>query len=117
MFVIKALKVDNRFKEGLVYADATLQSYQRDSQITPTTPFPLDLEIDEIAITIEERSDDYAVGEKAPPPRVFNRYARDNSASVIRTMGRRNDDRKLREQGGYQTYKNNKKDMTKVRNT
>ena len=58
MFVIKALKVDNRFKDGLMYAEATLQGYQRDSQITPTTPFPLDLEIDEIAITITERSDE-----------------------------------------------------------
>ena len=32
-------------------------------------------------------------------------------------MGRRNDDRKPREQGGYQTYKNDRKDKTKVRNT
>ena len=51
MFVIKALSVDSRFKNGLVYVEATLQAYQRDTQITPTTPFPLDLDIDEIAIT------------------------------------------------------------------
>ena len=117
MFVIKALKVDNRFKEGLMYAEAPLQSYQRDSQITPTTPFPLDLEIDEITITIVERSDEYIVGEKAPAPRVVNPYARDNTTSVIRAMGRRNDDRKPRGKGGYLSYKNDKMDKTKVRDT
>ena len=63
MFVIKAQKVDNRFKDRSMYVEATLQGYQRDSQITPTTHFPIGLDINEIAITIAERSDAYKVGE------------------------------------------------------
>ena len=100
-----------------MYAEVTLQSYQRNSQITPTTPFPIDPDIDDIAVTIAERSDEYIVGEKAPPPRVVNPYARDNTTSVIRAIGRRNDDHKPREKGGYLSYKNDKMDKTKVRNT
>ena len=118
MFVIKALKADNRFKDGLTYVEATLQGYQRDIQITPSTPFPIDLNIEEIAITIAERSEEYTVGEKAPHPRVINPYARvlDNNTSVVRAMGRTDDYRKPREKGGYQKM-GNRTDKTKVRNT
>jgi len=51
MFVLQALTGDARFKEGLTYVEATIQAYQRDTRISPDTPFPLELEIDEIAVT------------------------------------------------------------------
>lgn len=54
MFVIKTISVDSRFKDGWVYVEATLQAYQRDTQITPTTLSLLNLDIEEIAITIAE---------------------------------------------------------------
>ena len=76
MFVLKTLSVDSRFKDGLVYVEATLHAYQRDTQITPTAPFPLNLDIEEIAITIAERSDAYTVGVKTTTPCVVNPYAR-----------------------------------------
>ena len=120
MFIIKALGIDSRFKDGLVYVEATLQAYQRDMQITPTTPFPLDLDIEEIAITIAERSDAYTVGEKAPSPRVVNPYARvlDNQdTSVIRAMGRKDNNCKPQGNGGYQRYKSDKMEKPKIRNT
>ena len=36
----------------------------------------MDLEIDEIAVTIDERSDDYTPGEKPATPKIANPYAR-----------------------------------------
>ena len=75
MFILHALKVDTCFKEGLVYVEATIQAYQRDTIITPTTLFPLDLEIDEITVTIDERYDAYTVGDKAAAPCALNQYS------------------------------------------
>ena len=76
MFILHALTVDTRFKEGLVYVEATIQAYQRDTRIIPTTPSPLDLGINEISVTIDERSDAYKVRDKAAALRVLNSYAR-----------------------------------------
>ena len=76
MFILHTLIVDTCFKEGLVYVEATIQVYQRDTRITPTTPFPLDLEIDGITVTINERSNPYMVRDRAAAQRVLNTYAR-----------------------------------------
>ena len=63
MFVVQALKTDDRFQPGLEYVTNTLLSHQRALQIISTTPFPLDLEIDDLGVTIDERSPAYTVGE------------------------------------------------------
>ena len=76
MFILHAITVDTRFKEGLVYVEVTIQAYQLDTRITPTTPSPLDLEIDKIAVTIDEISKANTVGDKAAAPCVLNPYAR-----------------------------------------
>ena len=47
---------DTRFTEGLRYVEVTLHIYQRATTITPLTYFPLDLDIDEIGVTIDERT-------------------------------------------------------------
>ena len=102
MFIIKELSEDKRFKDGLLYVQGTLQNYQQAITITPTTPFPLDIGIEEIAITIDEHSDDYTVGDKAAAPRVINPYARDSTVrtmddtgtAVIRALGRKDNYRK-----------------------
>ena len=62
----------------MTYAEATIQAFQRDSRVSSTTPFTLDLEIDEIAVTINERSNDYEVGGKHISTRVINPYAKTN---------------------------------------
>ena len=87
MFIIRALSEDARFKDGLLYVQGTLQAYQRDVTITSTTPFPLDLSIDEIAVTIDERSAEYTVGDKATTPRVINPYAREATARLLESDG------------------------------
>ena len=109
MFIIKELSGDKRFKDGLLYVQGTLQAYQRDITITPTTPFPLDIGIDEIAITIDKHSEEYTVGDKASTPRVINPYARDTTVrtledegtAVIRAMGRRDNYHKPTSDPGY----------------
>ena len=53
LFIIRALKSDDRFKPGLEYVMFTLQAYQQDSRSNPSITFPLDLEIDEISVTID----------------------------------------------------------------
>ena len=69
------------------------------------TPFPLDLEIDEIAVTIDEHSKNYVIGNKIKSAQVINVYAKSNIRILkaiyitsIRAMGRtnqpRNDDYK-----------------------
>ena len=104
MFILHALTVDTSSKEGLVYVEATIQAYQRYTIITPTTPFPLDLEVDKIAVTIDERSDAYAVGGKVGAPRVLNPYARvmdTVDTPSIRALGRRDNSRKPPGKVGY----------------
>ena len=97
MFVLNALTFDKRFKEGLTYVESTIQAYQRDSRVSSLTPFPLDLEIDEIAVTIDERSDDYVVGDNITTNKVINPYAKSHIRTLeatdmasIRAMGSRN---------------------------
>ena len=73
-----------------------------------TTSFPLDLKIEEIGVTIDERSDAYTVGDKAAAPRVLNPYARvlDSTTPTIRALGRRDN---LRQPRSKSTYKYNDK--------
>ena len=65
MFILHALNIDRRFKDGLMYIKTTIQAYQRESQVSVDAQFPLDLEIDEMAVTIDERSNSYTVGDRA----------------------------------------------------
>ena len=44
------------------YVENSLMAYQRNVITNPTVAFPLDLELDEIDFTIDERSDTYSVG-------------------------------------------------------
>ena len=65
MYVMNTLKSDDRFTAGIEYVKNTLQAYQRERSMNQSCIFPIDLEIDEIGITIDERSPDYVVGELA----------------------------------------------------
>ena len=76
MFILHALMPDKRFREGLLYVESTIQAYQRDMRSNMSTAFPLDLEIEEIAVTIDERSDNYTVGDNITTSKVINPYAR-----------------------------------------
>jgi len=67
MCVVKALTADAQFKDGLVYVTATIQVYQRDVRTNLDLPFPVDLELGDIDVTIDERCDEYEVGSKIPP--------------------------------------------------
>ena len=64
MYIVNTLKQDDRFKSGLDYVLSTLLSYQRNRRGNPDLPYPLDLEIDEIAVTIDEHSTEYTVGDQ-----------------------------------------------------
>ena len=88
MFVLQALLPDKRFRAGLVYVEATIQAYQRDSRAHTTIPFPIDLEIDEIAVTIDERSDNYTVGDNIRSPKISNPYARGKHARTLESVGK-----------------------------
>ena len=70
IFILHALKIDIRFKDSLTYIESIIQVYPCESQVSVDTQFPLDLEIYEILVTIDERSDSYTVGDKAATPRV-----------------------------------------------
>ena len=63
MYVVNALKKDTRFKQGIDYVLVTVLGYQRDCRLNPDIIYPMDIEIDEIAVTIDERSVEYNVGE------------------------------------------------------
>ena len=104
MFILYALTVDTHFKEEFVYVEDTIQVYQHDTKITPTIPFSLNIEIDEIAIAIDEGSDAYMVRDKSAALRVLNPYTRvidTEDTPFIRVLGRR--DTSLRPPGkaGY----------------
>ena len=91
-FIINALRQDTRLHPGLSYVESSLQAYQRDSRLNPAITFPLELEFDEIAIIIDEHSEDYACGEKSTLPRsIFN----DNNINgivytfpIVRSLGK-----------------------------
>ena len=78
MLILNALIIDKRFRMGLNYVKATIQAYQRGSRINIDIQFPLDLEIYEIEVTIDERSDNYTSGDNATPLKVVNLYASGN---------------------------------------
>ena len=59
-----------------------LSNHQCESQVSVVAQIILGLEIDEIAVTIDERSDVYTVGDKVAAPRVIPPHARD----TVRTM-------------------------------
>ena len=85
MFVVTALKRDSRFKPGLEYVLATLLSYQRERRINIASQFPLDIELDEIAVTICERCEEYTIGEKKmATTMVVNPYAIQGTINVAK---------------------------------
>ena len=93
MFILYALIPDKRFHEELLFVEATIKLWQRDMKANMTTAFPLDLEIEEIGVTIEERSDNYTVGDKVTPPKIQNLYARmmeSEDKPVVRATRNRN---------------------------
>ena len=59
MFILKSILTDKRFKIGLVYVDATIQSFKRDIIVNIDEKIPLYVEIDKTAVTIDKRSDVY----------------------------------------------------------
>ena len=105
MYVVNALKKDTRFKPGVEYVLAAVLAYQRDRRLNPTIVYPLDLDIDEIAITITERSPDYIVGEQSTKtPSFSNPYATDPVINVARgnsTYSRKYDNNKFKDKNGY----------------
>ena len=118
MFVLHALTSDTRFRDSLTYVEATIQTFQRDTRSSPITPFPLDLGIDEISVTIDEHSDAYTVGYKAAPLKVMNPYARTNTmnAPVIRALGHR-DNKRSPQKKSTRIYNNKKESGSGERNT
>ena len=118
MFVLHALTSDTRFRDSLTYVEATIQTFQRDTRSSPITPFPLDLEIDEIAVTIDEHSDVYTLGDKTAPLKVMNPYARTDTmdAPVIRALGHRDNKCSPQTKSTY-TYNDKKEDRSGDRNT
>ena len=110
MYIVGALLPDKRFKEGLVYVEATIQAWQRATQLNGVSQFPLDLDIDEIAMTIDERSDAYEVGSRITTPRVVNPYAKSSirkmtsdDVASIHVMKRRDDHRTGSSKPNYST--------------
>ena len=73
MFIINALRRDERLRPGIYYVESTLQAYQRDANLNSSIQLPLELDFDEMGVVIDERSDDYIVGANAALPKsVFN---------------------------------------------
>ena len=88
MYVVNALKKDVRFKEGIEYVLAAVLTYQRDSRAEPLIMYPIDLEIDEIAVTIDDRSEEYNVGDQeevgVKKQRYINPYGNTSTINVAR---------------------------------
>ena len=85
-----------------------------------TTPFPFNLEIDGIAVSINEISNEYTVGDKAAPPRVLNPYARvmdNDDIPSIHALGRRDASNKPPRRAGYKRYNDQQETNPKIRNT
>ena len=95
MFIISALRHDTRLLPGLNYAKSVLQAYQHNSLLNPASPFPLELQIDKVCVTIDEHSDKYTVDDKATAAKSI--YSSDTIRPMIHTLKsrpRRYDDRK-----------------------
>ena len=65
MFILSALRHDERLRPGINYVESVLRAYQRDSRLNPSIPFPLELQFEEIGVVLDEHSDNYTVGEKS----------------------------------------------------
>ena len=83
LFIVRALKSDERSKPSLESILTTLQAYQRDSRSNPDVTFPFDLEINEIVVTIDNRCISYTVGDSI----TTNSYA---EQGIIRALKRHN---------------------------
>ena len=70
--IVNALKHEERFKPGMEYVLATVLAYQRERKVNPTVIYPLELEIDDIAVTIDEQSPNYTVGDKSSASTMVN---------------------------------------------
>lgn len=108
MFIIQALMPYKRFREGLIYSESTLQAYQRDFRDNVLTLFPLD--IDDIAVTIDERSENYTIGNNTSGPRVMDPYAKSivqviesNSAPIVSAMGQARKNNGKKDDASYNT--------------
>ena len=60
---MKALERDKRQNNGIMYVNTILEAYQCDTNINPSIPFPIDLEINEIGVVMENNCEDYTVGD------------------------------------------------------
>lgn len=87
MFNLYAIISNKRFTTGVMYVDTTIQSFQRDSRIFHSIPFLLNLEIDKIIVYIDERSDNYTVGQNITTAKVINLYARGNQVHSMEKDG------------------------------
>ena len=76
---MNTLELDNRFKTGTDYVNSTLQAYQRDRTSNASATFPTDFKVDEIGVTIDERSIEYMIGDTSS----VNPYA---TQGTIRTF-------------------------------
>ena len=63
-FILNDLMINKRVRVDLLYAEAIIQTFQRDCRLIPDTMFQIDLEIDEIEVMIGKYNDDYTPGEK-----------------------------------------------------
>ena len=88
MYIVNALKTDVRFKEGIEYVLAAVLGYQRDSRANQSIIYPIDIEIDEIGVTIDERSTEYTVGDQkeigVTKQKYVNPYGNTSTINVAR---------------------------------
>ena len=84
-FITTSLSNDDHFQPGVEYVKSNLLTYQQERSYSINTTFPIDLEIDKIGVTIDERSPEYEVG--ASP--TANPYATQGSIRAM-TGSRRN---------------------------
>ena len=91
MYIINPLKHDERLAPGTTYVQATLEAYQRNHYLNPTIPFPFDLNIDVIAVVLDDHSPTYVVGERATYGPEFNLDTNDglvrHLTPYVRTFG------------------------------
>ena len=62
------MKFDKHFRVGEQYVEYSLTDYQCDTITNPTIIISLDLVLDGIGVTVDERSDVYTVGKHVPLP-------------------------------------------------
>ena len=112
MFIVNALRHDERLQPGIHYVESTLQAYQRDAHLNPLIQFPLELDFDEIGVLIDERSDDYIVGAQATLSSTNSLAHKVSDTPVIHALHRnsssytRQDNKYNRKGREYKTIKN-----------